>query len=109
MFDPQCASMVVGGDQFIFDVQTHWFNAPDLANYPAYTQAFGGLFAIATEDNYINTFFCNSDVSMVALTSWPGSAAPRRASSDAGTRSRTITWRRHATRSTRSRATRNAP
>ena len=72
MFDPQCANMVIGGDQFIFDVQTHWFNAPDLANYPAYTSAFGGLFAIATEDNYINTFFCNSETSMVALTSWPG-------------------------------------
>src|SRR5882672_7047596 len=75
MYDPQCAEMVVGDggrNQFIFDVQTHWFYKPDLANYPAYTQSFGALFNIATEDNYINTFFCNSEVSMVALTSWPG-------------------------------------
>lgn len=75
MYDPQCAEMVIGDggrNQFIFDVQTHWFNKDDLASYPAYTQSFGPLFAIATEDNYINTFFCNSEVSMVALTSWPG-------------------------------------
>lgn len=75
MFDPQCADAVVGDggrNQFIFDVQTHWFMKEDLASYPAYIMAFGGLFDYATEDNYINTLFCNSETTMTALTSWPG-------------------------------------
>jgi uncharacterized protein len=73
MFDESCANEIVRAkNQFVFDVQTHWFNAPDLANYPAYQQQFGALFAVATEDNYINALFCNSDTTMVALTSWPG-------------------------------------
>lgn len=73
MFDEQCANAIVKKNgQFVFDVQTHWFNAPDLANFPAYTQSFGPLFAIATEDNYIKGLFCNSDTTMVALTAWPG-------------------------------------
>jgi predicted TIM-barrel fold metal-dependent hydrolase len=79
MFDENCANGVISGDQFIFDVQTHWFHRDDLANFSAYQMAFGPLFAVATEDAYINTIFCNSDTSMTALTSWPGiSCTPTR-------------------------------
>lgn len=73
MFDLSCANAVVQNNgQFVFDIQTHWFNKPDLAAYPAYTQAFGPLFDIATEDAYINSLLCNSDTTMVCLTAWPG-------------------------------------
>ena len=73
MFDEACANAIIrNSSQFVFDVQTHWFNTSDLANYPAYTQAFGPLFSIATEDNYIRRLLCDSDTTMVALTSWPG-------------------------------------
>jgi hypothetical protein len=78
MFEPSCANSIVssadGGKtkDFIFDVQTHWFNNADLKSFPAYQSAFGPLLAISTEDAYINDMFCNSDTSMVCLTSWPG-------------------------------------
>lgn len=72
MFDPSCAAGVVEGNEFIFDVQTHWFKKDDLANFKAYQDAFGPLFDVTTEDNYIRSIFCDSDTSMVALSSWPG-------------------------------------
>lgn len=73
MLDESCANEVVKTNgQFVFDIQTHWFNAKDVANFSAYTTAFGPLFQIATEDAYIQSLFCNSDTTMVALTSWPG-------------------------------------
>lgn len=72
-FDQSCANAATaGGTEFIVDAETHWFNAADLANFPAYTQSFGPLFAIATEDNYINALFCNSDTAVACLVPWPG-------------------------------------
>jgi hypothetical protein len=72
MYDNTCATGIVDGNEFIFDVQTHWFQASDLDKFPAYKDAFGPLFAIATEDAYINQIFCASDTTMVCLTAWPG-------------------------------------
>src|SRR5262249_48214388 len=79
MYDPTCADSILTGKEFIFDIQTHWFNKADLSKYPAYQNAFGALFDVATEDNYIKDLFCNSDTSMVCLTAWPGvSCTPTR-------------------------------
>lgn len=72
MFDQSCANAVVSGTEFILDAETHWFDASDLANFPAYIQAFGPLFAITTEDNYVNSLFCNSDTAVACLLPWPG-------------------------------------
>jgi predicted TIM-barrel fold metal-dependent hydrolase len=71
-FDPTCANAALAGKEFIFDVQTHWFEKADLANFSAYQNAFGALFNVATEDAYINNMFCNSDTTMTCLTAWPG-------------------------------------
>jgi predicted TIM-barrel fold metal-dependent hydrolase len=72
MFDEACANAIVGGKEFIFDIQTHWFLKNDVSRWPAYIQSFGPLFDIATEDAYINEIFCSSDTTMTALTAWPG-------------------------------------
>jgi hypothetical protein len=72
MFDENCANKIISGNEFIFDIQTHWFNKADLNKYPAYQNGFGPLFDTATEDAYISAMFCNSDTTMVALTAWPG-------------------------------------
>lgn len=72
MFEPDLACTVVGGTEFIFDVQTHWFKKEDLANYPAYVQALGALLDVMTEDNYVMDLFCDSDTTIAALTTRPG-------------------------------------
>jgi uncharacterized protein len=74
MFDENVACNAVGGDQFIFDIQTHHFNKEDLARFPTYIELFGGLFDRTTEEIYIDTMFCGSDTTMTALSSWPGIA-----------------------------------
>jgi hypothetical protein len=74
MFDPNVACDAVSGHEFIFDVQTHWFNKADLAHFPLYLQLFGTLFDVATEDAYIKDMFCNSDTTIACLTAWPGVA-----------------------------------
>lgn len=73
MFDRACANAVVKRNgQFVFDVETHWFDKADLASFPAYIQAFGPLFDVATEDAYVQTFFCESDTTVTCLTPLPG-------------------------------------
>ena len=77
MFDPNAACEVVSGDQFIFDVQTHWFSSEDTRRFPPSVLAtFGPLFAIANENRYINNMFLMSETTMAVLTSWPGTACP---------------------------------
>src|SRR5882672_4686274 len=36
MLDESLACGVIAGDEFIFDVQTHWFKKTDLAQFPGY-------------------------------------------------------------------------
>jgi uncharacterized protein len=74
MFDENAACEAIGGDEFIFDVQTHWFNEEDTRRFPASVLAiFNALFANTTECRYIEQLFLNSDTTMSVLTSWPGS------------------------------------
>lgn len=73
MFDETCATAVISNaGQFVFDIQTHWFNKADLTNFSAYLTAFPGLFDLANEDYYIQNMFCGSDTTIACLTSWPG-------------------------------------
>jgi len=74
MYDEQLACHLVGGNEFIFDIQTHWFSKEDISTFPAYLNSFPGLFDLTTEDNYILDIFCKSDTSMVALSAWPSLA-----------------------------------
>jgi predicted TIM-barrel fold metal-dependent hydrolase len=77
MFDPNAACEVVAGDQFIFDVQTHWFNSEDTRRFPpSVLLQFGPLFTLANENAYINSMFLQSETTMSVLTSWPGTACP---------------------------------
>jgi predicted TIM-barrel fold metal-dependent hydrolase len=73
MFDEQVACEVLGGDEFIFDVQTHWFKQSDTARFPDSVQMiFGALFATTTEERYVTDMFLESQTHMAVLTSWPG-------------------------------------
>jgi uncharacterized protein len=73
MYDEAAACEAIGGDEFIFDVQTHWFSAEDTVRFPqSVKDIFGPLFAIANEDSYIRGMFLESDTTMAVLTSWPG-------------------------------------
>lgn len=72
MLDPDAACAAIGGDEFIFDVQTHWFDESDLDRFDLYKSLFGPLFKVTTEDDYITQIFCNSDTTLTVLTSWPG-------------------------------------
>jgi uncharacterized protein len=74
MFDEDAACSVLGGDEFIFDAQTHWFNPEDQERFP---ESVSGLFAAlnpgTTEELYISHMFLNSPTHMTVLTAWPGS------------------------------------
>src|SRR4029450_12523654 len=73
MFDEDAACTAIGGDEFIFDVQTHWFSQEDTTRFPdSVLQLFGGLFATANENAYIREMFLNSDTTVAVLTAWPG-------------------------------------
>lgn len=84
MFDQNAACTVVSGNEFIFDIQTHWFNKADMTKFQVYLQLFGFLFDTANEANYINDMFCNSDTTMAALSAWPGIACTGAALLDGG-------------------------
>ena len=74
MVDNDLACETLSGNEFIFDVQTHWFKREDLEKFPLYLQLFGFIFDRATEAAYIEEFFCDSDTSIACLTAWPGVA-----------------------------------
>lgn len=73
MYDEDAACTLVSGDDFIFDVQTHWFSEEDTTRFPeSVLQIFGVLFVIANENTYVRDMFLNSDTTLAVLTSWPG-------------------------------------
>jgi hypothetical protein len=73
MFDENAACSALGGDEFIFDVQTHWFSQADTVRFPeSVLSLFGVLFASTTEQAYVRDLFLNSDTTMAVLTAWPG-------------------------------------
>ncbi|HMJ13636.1 MAG TPA: amidohydrolase family protein [Polyangiaceae bacterium] len=77
MFDEDAACALVEGDQFIFDVQTHWFNPEDGKRFPESLDGlFGILYENANEDDYIRGMFLESDTHLAVLTSWPGTTCP---------------------------------
>ncbi|HVU05754.1 MAG TPA: amidohydrolase family protein [Polyangiaceae bacterium] len=82
--DRELACAVIGGDEFIFDVQTHWFKKDDLANFPAYLQLFGQLFDRTTETEYVKNMFLESDTTVAALTAWPGIACTGQVTTNCG-------------------------
>jgi predicted TIM-barrel fold metal-dependent hydrolase len=73
MFDEDAACSVLAGDEFVFDVQTHWFNQADTTRFPkSVLDLFGVLFASTTEEAYVRNLFLESDTTMAVLTAWPG-------------------------------------
>jgi predicted TIM-barrel fold metal-dependent hydrolase len=62
----------VDGSEFIMDCQTHWFKGEDLARNPGFYNLFRFIIDRATEANYINDIFMNSDTDVTVLTAWPG-------------------------------------
>jgi hypothetical protein len=74
MFDEDAACSALGGSEFIFDVQTHWFSEEDTVRFPeSVRRIFGALFATTNENVYVRDMFLDSETTMAVLTSWPGS------------------------------------
>jgi uncharacterized protein len=77
MLDEAAACAAIGGDQFIFDCQTHWFSREDTVRFPqSVLNQFGLLFGAANEDAYIRSMFLESETHMAILTAWPGTTCP---------------------------------
>lgn len=74
MFDNQAACTAISPTDFIFDVQTHWFNEADTTRFPASVQQlFGALFQSTTENVYVDKMFITGKYThMAVLTAWPG-------------------------------------
>jgi len=72
MYDENAACAAIGGNEFIFDVQTHWFSSEDMARFPASVKNTFAILGLSNEDAYVNGLFLNSDTTMTVLTSWPG-------------------------------------
>lgn len=74
-WNEQAACTAITPTDFVFDVQTHWFNQADTVRFPASVQAlFGALFATTTEDVYLDKMFISGKYThMAVLTAWPGS------------------------------------
>ena len=75
MFDEKAACAAISGDEFIFDIQTHFFE-PDgewTRTNPGYV---GIIRSIAGPDfgmdHYLDVLFCQSDTKMAVLSTWPG-------------------------------------
>jgi predicted TIM-barrel fold metal-dependent hydrolase len=75
MWDEQAACAAISGDEFIFDIQTHFFD-PDgewVTTNPGYVtviQLFAGQ--DFGRDTYIRELFLQSDTKMAVLSTWPG-------------------------------------
>lgn len=75
MFDEQAACAAINGDEFIFDIQTHFFdpNGDWVKTNPGYVNV---ITLIAGPDygmdRYLQVLFCESDTKMAVLSTWPG-------------------------------------
>lgn len=75
MFDEQAACAAIKGNEFIFDIQTHFFdpNGEWTVKNPGYVTVVkliaGQNFDMNT---YLDTVFCQSDTKMAVLSTWPG-------------------------------------
>lgn len=75
MFDEQAACATISGNEFIFDIQTHFFD-PDgswTQTNPGYVNVIkliaGADFGM---NRYLDVVFCQSDTKMAVLSTWPG-------------------------------------
>jgi predicted TIM-barrel fold metal-dependent hydrolase len=72
MFDEDVACTLLSGDEFIFDVQTHWFSTEDMSRFPDSVKSTFAVLGLSDEEAYVNGMFLQSDTHVSVLTSWPG-------------------------------------
>jgi predicted TIM-barrel fold metal-dependent hydrolase len=76
MYDEQAACAAISGDEFIFDIQTHYFETDGtwLQTNPNYANVIKVLTGTPDfgQDHYLDLIFCQSDTKMAVLTCWPG-------------------------------------
>jgi predicted TIM-barrel fold metal-dependent hydrolase len=75
MFDEQAACAAISGDEFIFDIQTHFFDPngdwkQTNAGYETVIRLIAG--ADYGMERYLQVLFCESDTKMAVLSTWPG-------------------------------------
>jgi len=75
MFDEKAACAAISGDEFIFDIQTHFFdpNGEWTMTNPGYVGILQSIVgADFGMDRYLDVLFCQSDTKMAVLSTWPG-------------------------------------
>jgi predicted TIM-barrel fold metal-dependent hydrolase len=86
MFDESAACAKLSGNEFIFDIQTHFFEhggdwtPSNIPNYVSWEQTNPGYVTILSRlaganygmTNYLDVLFCQSDTKMAVLSCWPG-------------------------------------
>jgi hypothetical protein len=72
MFDEDVACAVLGGDEFIFDVQTHWFSTEDMSRFPDSVKSTFAILGLSDQEAYVDGMFLRSPTHVAVLTSWPG-------------------------------------
>jgi predicted TIM-barrel fold metal-dependent hydrolase len=76
MYDEKAACAALSGDEFIFDIQTHFFETDGewITTNPGYVNIIKAL--AGTPDfgmnHYLDVLFCKSDTKMAVLSCWPG-------------------------------------
>lgn len=76
MFDEKAACAKLSSDDFIFDIQTHFFE-PDgewVTKNPGYVGLLSRIVGTMDfgMDRYLDVLFCQSDTTMAVLSCWPG-------------------------------------
>jgi predicted TIM-barrel fold metal-dependent hydrolase len=76
MYDEQAACAAISGNEFIFDIQTHYFETDGTwlqtnAGYANVIKLLTGTSDFG-QDHYLDLIFCQSDTKVAVLTCWPG-------------------------------------
>ncbi|HVW30757.1 MAG TPA: amidohydrolase family protein [Polyangiaceae bacterium] len=76
MYDEQAACAAISGSEFIFDIQTHYFETDGqwIKTNPGYVNVIKVLTGTSDfgQDHYLDLIFCQSDTKVAVLTCWPG-------------------------------------
>jgi predicted TIM-barrel fold metal-dependent hydrolase len=79
MYDEKAACAAISGNEFIFDIQTHFFETDGewITRNPGYVTLLEAITSSKTTadfgmNHYLDVVFCKSDTKVAVLSCWPG-------------------------------------
>jgi hypothetical protein len=76
MYDEKAACAAISGSEFIFDIQTHFFedNGGWINTNPGYVNLLSAITGTRNfgQNHYLDIVFCQSDTKVAVLSCWPG-------------------------------------